>query len=578
MADLKNALAQSVNSREDSFLDDYGYDMVFAATLGSINTAMRQYITKVSDDAATKILRVYYTRNAEKKYVEVSPEVTAALNALSLFSIPNVEAQRIPEQIAAIETARREKIYYGFEVELGLPEWVGPSDRIIDFETGETGNHAKVKYNVPFKQLNIFEFIIDWDDYEYHTVLQGENKWVFSFTVDLGLVGVTKDNLPDDIKKIVNNIDPASMFSINQLYLDMNTPYLMSYPQIIITEDAKAVFERNFVDRYFKTLEGHAGNPVFAYTVTLPQGGGKRFLLTPEDFRFWVSPYFVNGKPDTSRKYLYTLNYIVQCEKDKPINLREFTWNWVDAEEYGAGITGALVISNTQVYKFAADEYIKLIENLLYTTVATVSVYGIKITFSLGIEKDISAKAKFDKAVYSYEKKTHCSDSGKLAGTTNIDFNYTLDATLRNYKNPAGECVLECAVVTKLYLNIDNTFATSAGNIYNMKTSYSLTISVDNQGKLMLSPHVETEDIGADFDMSLWDRFALIGLKDDVEDIQNKFTEKLNENKKLFDKAFENTYNGNSVWYIPGSGSLVFNQPCFSNKTDLTLEAAYAAP
>jgi hypothetical protein len=563
-----------LTSRHESHLDAYGYDMVFGATLGAVNAAMKQYVNRASK--TLPVLRLYYTRDANKNYVEISPDKAACLDGLKLFSIPNDVNKRTPEQIEAIKKAQELKAYYGFEVEVGLPPWLQPSDWLVDFNAGEAKKQTEVKYNLVFKKLNLFEFIIDWDDYEYHTVSQDDKKWIFTFTVDLGMVGVSLNVLPEEVKKELNNIDPSVVFSISQLYLDLNTSYLMFAPQIDCTEDARAVLQRNFIDRYFTTLKEKNGEAVFGYTITIPDSNGKNFLFKPADFRFWVSPYL----KDRSRKELYTLNYIVQCETDKPINLRELTWDWIDAEQYDKEhLTAAMSISNTRICEFALGEYKKLVQNLLYSTAISVSVSGWKMDTRFSISKDDITPVVFDaNKSFTYSRAAHDDDWGVvIMGTIDCDFNYDFAATVKHYQSTEG-CIMECRVDTKLYLNYDYTYATSRGTIYDKTTYYTLTISVDEYGKLILAPNVATNDNGTSFSMSGWDKFMISGVEDCVQYLTEQFGGFLNRNAAYFNNAFINTYNGNAIWYLPGSGSLIFKQPTFSQNTDLTFDASYAAP
>lgn len=569
-------------SRMDSKLDQYGYDMVFAATIGSIDTVLKEYMDKVS--GIVKLQTKYYietTESGKVVYREATQEEFEKLEELDLFSVPQEEEKRTEQQKAALDKAYGELfLAFGFRAAIGLPEDVDV-DRILDFETGETGNHTKVKYYMYFKELSIIQFSTSrLKGYIFSNISQEKSPWAFKYNVDLGMVGVSLDSLPEKIQEKVNNIDPGQIFSISQLFMDLNTTALLDSPSVTgVSPEAKYYLDTYFLGYCVQQIKENGGDVVLGYSVT-PQSepSDKPYLLNPKDFRFYVSPYRENGQPVPEKRKLYTLNYIVICEDKVFPELREITWNWIEEKDY-AYKNGAMAISKSQIYKFAQREYVKLIKKLLCTVKVSITINDpVYFHWKLGIGKDDSTMPVFENDMtYHYFQSDKDSDTF-VPIWGNIEMKYDLKAKLNNYQTSDNRAILECRVDTVLWLHVNAEGGVSEGTIYDKTTWYTLTINVDEYGKLTLKPSYKEEVHNTTFSISGWSSFCVEGLEDYLEDVKNDFSGYVSDSERYWNNEFYNRYNNNSVWYIPGDGSLIFKQPAFSTNTDLTFDANYATP
>ena len=581
---IRTAKELAYGKQLDSNLDDYGYDLVFAATLGSINTIMKEYVDKAAANIPSQAK--YYLESIESGkiiYIEAPPETAKRLDELDLFSIPQDPAARTPQQQAALDEAYgKQMLAFGFRAAVGFPAQADMDD-LLDFDTGETGNHTKVKYNLYFKEFSIIQFTTSrTSGYVYTRLTQSEaaQPWRFQFTVDLGLVGVSLPDLPQEIQKKINNIDPGQIFSISQLFMDLNTTALMNSPTITgATPEALYYLNTYFLGYTFQKLKETTGDVILGYSI-IPESvpSDKPYLLTPKDFRFYVSPYRENSQPVPAKKKLYTLNYLVICE-DKPFpELREIPWNWVEAGEY-AHKNGAMAISKSHIYSFAQKEYVELVKNLLFNPIAEIHIDDpIYIKWKLGISQDQNTRPQFDA-----DQTIHYSRSAQDSDTFvpiwgNIHLKYDLTAALRNYQTQDNQAVLECRVDTVSWLHFNVEGGVSEGNIYDKTTWYTLTIQVDEYGKLTLKPQYKEQDNGTTFSISGWSAFIAPGLEDTLKDVTNTINGHITQNKNTWDQAFLNKYNSNALWYLPGDSSLLFQQPAFSKHFDLTFDANYATP
>lgn len=572
-----------VGGRNKSDLESYGYDMVYAFTFGAINSVMKQYVMKMGEVMQPEARFYVYRQNPNtKSYIieEATSEETAALKEKDLFSIPNEPNQRTSQQKKDIDEAwTKYKVAYAFQASFGIPEGFEPSqiDNILDFNLGETGNHTKVKYLMYFKDFSI----IQWSYNPFNTSMdfsnlkQGKELWAFSFDVDLGLVNTDESTLSDEIRRKINNIDQGNMFSIQQLFLDLNTTALQNFPTIKgVSNEAMETLNSKFVNVYFQKLR-ELGDVVFAYSIQPGKKQSKPYFLTPKDFKFYVSPYYENGKA-SGKKELYTLNYIVSCGNAISV-IKPFTWNWVDEAQYKT-VNGAMAINKNKIYSFAADEYKLLVGRLLFIPYANMNIPNpIEMYVQFGIGKDSSTQVSFKNNKFHYEKNAESSDTFvPLWG--NIEIKYTLDALIRSYQSEDDKAVLECRVDTEVYLHVNVEGGVSEGTILNKSTWYTLEHSVDAYACLKFEPKIKEVDNGTTFDVSEWSKLIASDFSGMINDITNLINRFINENTEFAQGAFCNRYNNNVMWLLPGDQSLIFKDPRFSEGMDLTFDANYAKP
>lgn len=571
-----------VGGRRQSDLESYGYDMVYAFTQGAINSVMKQYVLKLGQMMHPEVRYYVYRLDPFTQKVtveEATDEETEKLNGLDLFSIPDDPSKRTPEQTQAVEEAGNTyKAAFAFRAAYGIPDGFKPEqvENIVDFDTGEAGNHTKVRYLLYFKDFSIIQW--DYNPFtrmSFSNLKQGEELWAFSFHVDLGLIGVEDSKIPPEIRKKIYNIDPGSMFSIQQLFLDLNTTALQDFPTIKgVSEDAMATLNSRFVNVYFKRLR-ELGDVIFGYSIKPASPGNKPYILTPKDFKFYISPYYENGKP-SGKKNLYTLNYIVSCGGEIPY-LKPFTWNWVDEAQYKT-VNGAMAINKNRIYEFANREYQLLAERLLFVPYAKMEIPNpVQVKVSFGIHKDSETQVSFTDNSYHYERRDS-SDDMFWPVWGNIEIKYSIDASVRTYQSKDDKAVLECRLDTKAWLHINVEGGVSEGTILNKTSYYMLKTSVDAYGDLKFEPSVNVVDNGTTFEISGWSEFLVGDFRGMVRDITNLINSYIEANMEFAQGLFIRKYNSNALWILPGNQSIIFKEPRFSDRADLTFDANYAKP
>lgn len=579
---IYNLFEQTVlRSRADSRLENYNYDMVYSITQKALNAAMKEYIDSMG--ASSQGERRYYVAKQDSSQQgfhteEASAEETAFFDALHLFDIPARAEDHTQEQAGRIAQADEQHLLYAFQGAFGIPEDADLSEigNIVELIPGQVTNSTCVNYNMYFSKLCIVE--LKYNPFERKTEFTkieqaGHEPWVFRFKVNLGLIGVSRSQLPESVAKQVNNIDPESMFSIQQLFLDLNTVKLQdALPIPQVSEDASAAVNDKFTKVYFQKLRDTADNGavVFAYALKPNDSPSeKQYLLKPSDFCFYISPYYENGKENPQKSSLYTLNYILTCDgRMLPKDLKSFTWNWVDEKDV-ASVHGSMAINKQRIYDFANDQFKDIIRALTLKPNVYVSFNKLSVGFDNGGEN-----AKFENNAYKFSAEATDADGLKIIKTT---AKYSLDASVSSYQSTDDKAVIECKCGITCYLNMKIGGGTSKGNIFNKTIWYTMTIDIDEYGQLHIKPSVTEKDNGTSFSFNTFSKIISLGTATDAIEFAKTTLQNTLQDANTFSKYdFTERYNRQAMWVLPGNRTFIFKQPRFSCGTDLTFDISYA--
>jgi hypothetical protein len=279
-------------SNKDIVLKEY--DMIFATTQGAINVMMQSFITGLAKSA----------RN---------------INMMGFTNINgNIEATTDKNKADCLLKGELDTDYSELDV--------------LDLVTNK-GNQT-VCYNIAIKNGSFRQKLGSSDNQAF--VFPPENSkadtglWIIKLFVNLSKEKVKKSDLPQQLKEKLLNID-ENMFSIEQLFLDINTAELNEFccdgfPDVLKITAAK------LVKSYLKKLQ-ETHKPIFGVTVK-KQGemAVEAPTFKPTSVDFCVTPY--RGPEEIKNKNLDTLNYLVMTE-NRPAprtTPQTFNFNWVDAE------------------------------------------------------------------------------------------------------------------------------------------------------------------------------------------------------------------------------------------------------
>ena len=267
------------------------YDNVVAVTQVAINQTMGEYLAAHPTDVA-----LYGKEDGDTGNVILVPD---AKDADYIFT-----GKLAPEKVGGT--------------------WIN----IVQLYT-DKGNQT-VQYNATFKSG---EFKVVATNRVYKQ--DSNTPWVFEFFVKLAMQEVAKSDLPDEIKRKLINVD-ENMFSIQQLYLDLNMSSLASAEGIKVPSLIKSAMTAMVQGHLAQQQKQH--KPLFGVTVHFKDKNVSPPTLTPTNVNFCVTPYR-DGTGNISNHNLDTLNYLVMTNHHPPPAFppQSFPFNWVsDVNNHGA--------------------------------------------------------------------------------------------------------------------------------------------------------------------------------------------------------------------------------------------------
>lgn len=578
---IRNLFEQTIlRSRVDSRLENYNYDMVYSITQKALNATMKEYIDIMGQ--TSKGEKLYYVERKGSDFFidEASAEESAFFDSLNLFELPANATERTKDQVNRITQAAQKSLVCAFHGVFGIPEDADLSEigNIIELIPGQVTDSTYVNYNMYFSKLCILELKHNHSTHriELTKIEQAEcAPWVFRFRVNLGLINVARNQLPAVVSRQVENMDPASMFSIQQLFLDLNTAKLQeALPIPEVSQMASVFVNNNFTKVYFQRLRNTAdkGSVVFAYALKPNDGSSdKPYLFKPSDFRFYISPYYENGIANPQKGALYTLNYILACDgRMLPRDLKSFTWNWID-EKDAAAVHGSMSINKQRIYDFAVMQFTDIIRTLKLNPVVEISLKH--NTFRLGFSHG-SSNVDFNNNMFHHFAEASDADGLKIIKTK---VNYNCDAFISSYQTGDNKAVIECRCDISSYLDFQVMGGSSKGTIFNKTIWYTLTINIDAYGQLIITPSVTQKDNGTSFQYNNFSKFISLGTATSaINSAKGALENMLSDANSFSQHVFSEKTNNQAMWVLPGNRTFIFKQPHFSCGTDLTFDISYA--
>ncbi|MDD7886898.1 hypothetical protein [Flavivirga sp. 57AJ16] len=576
--------------QSDLSASKYGYDMVVGTTQASINATMKQFLLKFDGQEFVKIY-VYKkdVPEGESHFVETDYNAYKAILGFDPFDVPNdapMNDERVKKLIANF-------FAFGFKTKMGLPTTFPLSSlpNIIELDKGS----SSVSYHLFCKEFQVVDLRTGgYDGGSWNNLSQeGEDApWVFGFTVDLDLYGNDSafSHLPEDVQSQVKNLCPGSMFSVQQLYLDLNTAGLESTPEIKNldpTSDVYIYLTKIFLNKYFKNMQDNSkseinpdGNYLLGYSIK-PSCTGDSSSIAPTDLNFMVSPY-LDDKGNATKEYeMYTLNWLVMTEYNKMPAPVQFEWNWVDKvnkSEYH----GAMAIKKGIFTNFLSTVLSPTLNSACIIPNCNVHANFISVKFKWGWKRE--TRPQFYQVVndgtskiltYNFSRKSHSSDT-HIPNWGNIDYNYNLktDVYLEG-------TTIRTVTTATVWLHVNGGWGIVVeGNCSKYKSTVVYTIGVNSYGNLTVKGSApKIVDQSDRMDSSAWAKIATLGFIDKlIKTMKNTTQGWMNNFMTGHQNRIESMLNGSGIWVFPGSQTFVFKNAKFSNSQDLVSDVTYVEP
>lgn len=571
----------STNARASNLsLPQYGYDLVVATTQDAINATTKEFLSAFTGKEFVACYK-FVDQDHPAEPLDYD-EVKRATGGTDPFTIRNGDNQN--PKLKALDDLG---FVFAFRAKMGLPPDLAPT-AIPDVVVLDRGS-ASVTYQLFFAEFDILvlderRHALFWT----HLAQPPGAPWVFRFNVGIDLRAggdAAFGNLPPGVQEKVKNLNPGSAFSVQQLYLDLNTAGLQSAPDIVGLEPSSTAYvalTRIFLNAYWKKLREAGGDVMLGYTVKPANPNPSRPSLVPTDLTIEVSPN-VDARGEATKKYgLYTLDFLVMSDNHVLPAPVQFNWNWVaDSEE--ADYHGAMAIKKARFASYLNQVLSPSLKQICIAPKCWLTWPETRVQFHAEYSQDdgphtyrMVSDGSSKVLTFSYENK--CKDEGNkfvviwadigIECTTQSDV-YLENNVIRTSTLFNGRCRVnfEGGVVEGNYVR------------YQIDTSYQ--INVDSQGDLVVSlapGSPKLTDLSETPDPNAWARIISL---DQITRVVNQLKKKLSNIRDFLtghDQAILSIINGSSAWVFPGKQTFVFKDAYFSDHQDLITHVTYVDP
>lgn len=571
---------------------NYKYDMVVSVTQASLNATMKEFLDTFNGHQ----FNMCYKEDDQGTITPIDYETLKKELGADPFDIPDGETQ----ENTLVQKLDDLGFVFAFRATMGLPLEFD-LDEIPSVITLDKGN-SMVTYKLVCKEFEILNLNYRRRRLNWSNIRQSEQEkpWVFTFNVNLDLRSSDSafSQLPTTVQQKVKNLNPDTMFSVQQLYLDLNTAGLESSPVVSGLEPTDTAFiylTRIFINQYFKNLkeqnqsgDNPNGNFLLGFSVQ-PQEPIKKSSVVPTDLNFMVSSYVDENGVPTKNYDLFTLNYLVMTQNNHMPAPVPFTWNWVESSQK-RDFSGTMTIRK--------GIFVSYLNTLLAPTLNAISLLpesSVKCRSELeGFLKPFiytfnATPDTTDKLynvindgtshVLAYDfSKTSGNKSGFCWGNgSEVKFNYSVSSNIYLEEN-------KVKIITKAiaYVYFEADLGTVDGNLidYTIETTY--LIGVDAYGNFTVTIENGESNIidnSVTLKADAWLELITAGTINNFFDhLNTKVSTIKDAYVNGFDKKILQMLNGSGVWVFPGGKTFVFKDANFSEHQDLVTHVTYTDP
>ncbi|MEH2252715.1 hypothetical protein [Nostoc sp.] len=578
-------------------LSQYGYDLVVSTTQESINATMKQFLDKFEGKDFISCYVSQEQSDGTYKDVPGDYDELSKMAGMDLFYIPSTN--QTADQKAAADKAYNNLFSFAFKATMGLPDFSLESiPNVIILDKGS----LIVTYNLFFKDFKILNAAPERRGYSWTNISQADapTPWVFQFNVSLDLNSSDSafSQLPHSVKTKVKNLNPDSAFSVQQLYLDLNTAGLESAPTVVGLEPTSTAYiylTRVFINSYFTHLQEQSKNPsnpdgniLLGYSIKPTQPSTTRSSIIPTDLTFMISPFHDDNGVATKNYDLYTLNYLVMSQQHHMPAPVEFGWNWVEKSEE-SDYAGTMTIKKGIFASFLNQQLSPSLNGVCLIPSCSINVYPVKIEWHCGYTRETSPQTyqvvndgTSKVLTFSYLKSDHDSDTF-VPNWGNITLTNSLQSDIYLENN-----LIRTVTTATAYVHINIEGGVTEGNFvkYQTETSYQIGVAqsgVDQSGVDQSENLVVTlatgspkfSDLSDNIDPSGWSKFVTLGAIDHVVNEIKSFLGAIKNFLLNHDQAILAMLTNSSVWVFPGGKTFAFKDIYFSDASDLVVHITY---
>lgn len=561
----------------------YGYDMVVATTQTAVNATMQEWLSKYKGKPFIQAY-VYNPEQDAPAYVDFDKLKTEL--GFDPFTIPDKTDPKDPR----IAKLMDKKFMFAFQVEIGLPDF--PLDKIPPvIQFNKEGTY--VTYNMVCKTFKIL--VLEPGGYtgaKWTSLSQDKAQapWVFSFTVDLDLrtdnINNYFHNLPIETQNDIKNLG-QDMFSIQQLFLDLNAAGLSAPPTISGLEPTSTAYvylSRIFVNKYLADLSKNGG-VMLGFSVVSKKPFPQNVSLIPTNMTFMISSYKDDQGKATADYNAYTLNYLIMS-KDRPMPApNQFSWNWVEKDKTSQ-YAGVMSVNRNSFIAFLHGLLSPELQRIAMVPSTNFYINCLEAKFSWSFSQNGNAQAfnivnngGSHVLTYSYTKSTSADDStycgiygtwGNFGSTYSVQSDVYLDGT-----------TIRTETTMTVFMHLNVLGGVTEGNFAKKKAVTKYTLGVNNQGVISVDwgKGPEVTDMSDNIDPGFWSKFVTLGqITGVVDGVRNNVKTWLDSFLTNDASNIARMLNGSNSWVFPGGNTYAFMNARFSDSQDLVANVLYVSP
>lgn len=590
-------------SATDSNLQSVGYDLVLGVTQDAVNANLKRYLDAYPEDFAPAYY--FYSGGGYTLYSEEN--ALNRMQGINPFTLPSIEfgyndqgqlvvydgpdngdgerPSHPPSEAEEATIQSVQQIYFtGFSFAFSAS--VGFDRNSPDVVVFNGGNDQQVIYQLYFETFQVVGLQEVHGDYTFTNVSQPEdNPWIYSWTVDLNISSTNAafEDLPPDTQKALQNLDNGSMFSIQQLALDLTQA--PQYNGLISDEGAPIEGYPDFntyLNSFWDYLKSTEANVILNAALPTAPSNNPDPTLVPTAMNFVIKSY--DGS--TENAGLDTLNYLVMSNDNPlPNPVNPLTWNWVEPSSSTTQPSGVMAVKK--------DDFVQYIKAIFDQNLSSICLIP-----TIDVQSFNNPPFVYDQSFDTNQTYSTVNNGGTHVLTTSFRSPTSKDSSAA-YKSEIWASIqsdiyfegdtIRCVTLGQVYMDLELLalyvpVSKTRGYAVAQQNTATFTMKANPDGSLSTSMEKDIEDLtqdtdknGAYYDGDLdpsW--FAkTFGDMGTIESHIENQVDNLKTWMNNYDDAIEQLLDQTTAWFFPGAATFSMLNPYFSDHQDLTVEVSY---
>lgn len=552
-------------SEKQSHLSATGFDYVVAVTQDSINGTLEEYLYSGLPEVT---LCYVYDDNVPPNPVPMDyAALVASAGSTDPFAVPAGTAG----SDARVQKLSNAGFAFAVRAKLGLPPGVPPASLppIVALKPGQ----SNVTYTLMFSEFIATEIIYGprnsmiW----VNQAQPAGTSWTFSGAVDLNFQDKSFTDLPQDVQQRLRDVGDPNMFSVKQLYYDLNSSDLVQgfqFNQVPSNSVLNGFMTDDFVNTYFKNLQG---------AEVLGYGAAQVSKVQPASLAVTDVNFFTPDGVGSTGAPL-TLNYLC-ASGDHPLpdtTHAGFGWNWIEAAE-ASQYDGVAALNRNALAGYlngttlpGGGTLASYVSSNCYLPSVRVWVDGLDVDYQFSAARGQSPTVSYPPVgstilSYSYHPATASDQAGLNGALGKMELSSSFDLTVSVQDN---EIVIVQHLVIWTYVRVLAT--DDSGNVVDKQITDTYTVGADDKGDLIVALKSSnlvdnSQQPGANAFLNFW--ADVQSLSDVVASWARDFSK-----TNLGDVPVSFVQN----FVFPGGATFSFTDAGFSDYQDLVSHITYA--